>query len=159
MLMPVFGVSQGVQPILGFNYGAQRLDRVREAFWLVAKVATLLCVVGTVAVQLAAPWLVRAFTRDAGLVALATSALRRMTLAFPVIGMPIMASTYYQSVGRPRMSIVLTLMRQAVILIPLLLLLPRWFGLSSIWFAMPISDLLNALVVWAIILREMRRLA
>jgi putative MATE family efflux protein len=158
LLMPIFGLSQGVQPIIGFNYGAQRFDRVREAYWLAAKVATLFCTIGTVVVQVAAPWIVRAFTRDASLLLLAVPALRRMTLAFPVNGVPIMTGTYFQSVGRPRTAILLSLLRQALVLIPLLLLLPRWFGLSGIWYAMPASDFCAAVIVAFVIFHEMRRL-
>lgn len=158
LFMPVFGLSQGVQPIIGFNYGAQRLDRVREAYWLVVKAASVACLAGTVVVQAAAPWVVRAFTHEASLLVLAVPALRRMTMAFPVNGMPIMTGTYFQSIGHPRMSIFLSLLRQALILIPLLWLLPRWLGLAGIWYAMPISDLGAALIVWLVVWREMRML-
>ncbi len=158
MLMPVFGLSQGVQPIIGFNFGARRLDRVRSAFILVGKIATLICFVGTVIVQLGAFLAVRAFTPEADLIEIAMPALRRMTMAFPVIGVPIMTTTYFQSIGYPRMSIFFSLLRQAILLIPLLHWLPQWFGLSGIWYAMPLSDLGSAIIVWSVIIREMRRL-
>jgi Na+-driven multidrug efflux pump len=158
MLMPIFGLCGGSQPIFGFNYGAERYGRVREIFWLTAKVATAVCTAGAVIIQLFAPWIVRAFTHEATLVELATPALRRMTLGFPLIGVPMMTTTYFQSVGKPRVSIFLSLLRQAMLLIPLIVLLPRVFGIPGIWTAPPISDLLTACVVWAIILREMRRL-
>jgi len=158
MLMPIFGLAQGVQPIFGFNYGATQHRRVYDAFILVAKVATIICLISWLCIIGTAPWLARAFTRDRGLIEIASPALRKMGLAFPVIGISIMTSTYFQSIGRPLFAILLTLLRQAIILIPLLLWLPRWMGLGGIWYAMPASDLLTAFFVWFIIFREMRQL-
>ncbi len=159
LLMPVFGLVAGAQPIFGFNYGAGRFDRVRQAFRLVVWAALAWSTVGWALVQLGAPWIVRAFTREPSLQAMGVPVLRRMILAYPLIVLPILATTYFQSVGKPRWSILLGLIRQAIVLIPLIFLLPVWFGLSGIWLAAPLSDLVAVGVTVPLLLMEWRALA
>lgn len=158
LLMPIFGLNGGVQPIIGFNYGAQRYDRVRHAVLLAVQVATIGCFAGWLFVQAAAPWIVRAFTSSRPLLDIGAPALRTMTLALPFLGLPILATTYFQSIGRPSVAILLSLLRQALLLIPLILLLPLRFGIRGIWAAAPISDTLALCAVVPLMLRELRHL-
>lgn len=158
LLMPIFGLNGGVQPILGFNYGAQKFKRVRAAFLLAAKVATAVSVAGWLIVLVGAFWLIRAFTSSETLLALAPPALRTMSLALPVVGISVITTTYFQSIGKPAFAILLSLLRQTIFLIPMIVALPLIFGLKGIWAAAPLSDLLTACVVIPLMTREMRRL-
>lgn len=154
------GLSQGLQPLIGYNYGAQKWSRVRQ--FLVGGIvwATVLGVMGFVAIELFPTQIIRAFVGDASesVIQDGTRALRLCLLCMPLAGFQIVCISYYQAIGRPRMSIFLTFMRRLVFLTPMLILLPLWLGLEGIWFSYIIADALAALVIALILAWELGRL-
>ncbi len=156
-LMPVIGVSQGMLPIIGYNYGAGKMERIREVLIKGVLVSTAIVVFfGLLYFFLPEP-LIRIFTREAELVVLGGRALRIMVIMFPVIGAQIVFSTYFQAAGQGLPSLVLSILREVILFIPLLLLMSSLFGLDGVWFSRPISDLLAFLVTLILISRELRR--
>jgi Na+-driven multidrug efflux pump len=162
MLMPIFGLTQGMQPITGYNYGARRFGRVIACYTLSLKVATALCFLVTVVTCLFAWPIVRCFTHDPALLAAGARGLRIFSCAFTVIGVPIVTISHFQSVGRPALAILLSLLRQVLMLLPLILLMPYLWGVTGIWAAGPVSDVFSSLITCAVVaaeLRHLRRLA
>ncbi len=145
---PVLGITQGVVPILGYNYGAQLWDRVRGAISLAIKSATLIAGGIFVLVLLFAPFLVGIFTTDVELLREGPPAMRLAFLATPLIAINLIGSAYFQAIGRARPALLLALTKQGFFLLPLLLLLPRFFGLTGIWIAFPIADVGAALITY-----------
>jgi len=158
LLMPIFGLSQGMQPIVGYNWGARQYARVREAYALSIKVSTAACTLITLAIVGLAWPITRCFTHDPHLLEAGTRGLRIFCGAFFSVGLPIVTVTYFQSVGRPALAIGLSLFRQFVFLFPLILLLPHVWGVHGIWLATPVSDLLCAVLTALAIVYELRHL-
>lgn len=146
MTMVVVGICQGMQPIIGYNYGAGAIHRLRRTFWLAVGVSTLIVTTGQV-IGLTIPDMIgRAFTTDAGLISETARCLHISLLAFTVVGFQIVSTTLFQSIGRATASIFLSLTRQVLFLIPLLLTLPPVFGLDGVWAAFPASDIIATVV-------------
>ncbi len=145
-IMPIFGINQGVQPIVGYNYGARKFDRVRKAMRLGVISATVLVVLGSVFIRLFPEQIVRAFNSSPELIRLGKQALKVNSLALPVVGAQVICSNYFQYINKPTAATFLSLSRQCLFLIPALLILPRCFGLDGIFYAQPVSDLLSAAV-------------
>jgi len=145
--MPIFGVNQGAQPIIGYNYGARSFDRVRHTTLLAIGAATAFMLAGFAAIQLAPRAFISLFAGSSPeLIDLGVHAIRRYFMMMPLIGFQIVSAGYFQAVGKPKHAMVLSLSRQVIILIPLLLILPRIWGLEGVWFAPPIADFLSALL-------------
>lgn len=152
LCMVIVGICQGMQPIIGYNYGAGQLHRLRRAYWLAVAVATAIVSSGA-AFGLSFPSVIaRAFTVDAGLIAATDRALSLSMLAFFFVGFQIVSTTFFQSIGQAGKSIFLSLTRQVLFLIPLLLLLPRCLLLDGVWLSFPASDIIativTALMMW-----------
>lgn len=159
MIMPVFGVNMGAQPIIGFNYGAKRYDRVRSAFLLSLAAAAGLLTLGFAMVQLFPRALIGLFNaNDPELIELGAFALRVCCLILPAAALSIVASNFFQSLGKPVQGSVLSLSRQVLVLIPLIVVLPGFFGLRGIFFAFPIADAVAATFAAVLALAELRRL-
>ncbi|NDL66447.1 MATE family efflux transporter [Anaerotalea alkaliphila] len=156
MIMPILGINQGAQPLIGFNYGAGKLDRVKETLRLAIAAATIFSVVGFVIIQSMPGLLIRMFNDDPVLLVLGKDALRFFFLAMPVIGFQIIAASYFQAVGKTRTATFLSLSRQVIILIPAILLLSNLFGLYGVFYAPPLSDFLAALISAVFFHREMK---
>ena len=158
-LMPIFGINQGVQPIIGYNYGAQKFDRVKEALKLAIISATLIVVTGFIVIQLFPQQIVTFFNReDKELIMFGTKALRIFMLLMPIIGFQIVSANYFQAVGKPKQAALLSLSRQVLVLIPALLILPRFFGLNGVFAAGPIADLVSSIITGIFIMAELRHL-
>lgn len=159
LFMPIVGLSQGAQPIIGYNYGAQQYDRVKETLKMAVIAGTCIAVAGSLAIQL---WP----TQIAGLFSDGNQKLTHMTaqamltffLMFPVVGFQIICSNYFQAVGKAVESIVLSLSRQVLLFIPLLLILPHFWGINGIWRTAPIADGLSVLLTATLISIEMKRI-
>ena len=158
VLMPVFGLTQGMQPIIGYNYGAGRYDRVAHAYKTAMFIATAVCIAGTLVCMALSDWMTAAFTKAQDVHDLARWALRVACAAFPFIGGPITSTTYFQAIGRAKTAIILSTLRQALLLIPLIFILPHLFNARAIWFAAPISDLASAAITMTVVTFELRRL-
>lgn len=160
ILMPIFGVNQGAQPILGFNYGAKQYDRVRQTFRYAAGGATIIVCLGFLATRLFPRQLVSLFGRqDADLIALGVQAVRTATLGLPVVGLQIVGSNFFQALGKPTKASLLSLSRQVLPLIPLVLILPRFLGLAGVFASYPLSDVGAAAVTAILVLREFAHLS
>ena len=159
MIMPLFGINQGVQPIIGYNYGARKFDRVKEAYKLAVIFATGIVVIGWVVTRIFPEQLVYLFNnKDKELIAFGTMATRRFLMFLPVVGFQIISSNYFQAIGKPTHSALLGLSRQVLILIPALLILPRFFGLIGVLSAGPLADVISTVVTGIFIFVEMKKL-
>lgn len=158
MFMPMFGMVQAFQPMVGYNYGARSFDRVRQTI----RVTVLaICVYGAVATALLFAFphvLFRLFTSDGGLIDQGVPALRLIVSMLPFIGIQIVGAGFFQSTGHARPALALGMLRQIILLIPLVLILPRFYGLVGIWIAFPIADLLSTIVTAIVLARTTQKL-
>ncbi len=156
-LMPIFGLAQGAQPIIGFNYGARNIKRVRKTLRYVMIASTVICVIGFLFVEIFPRQLVSVFGEgnmefsEAGVVG-----LRIFLMMLPIVGMQIMIAQYFQAIGRPKQALFLSMSRQVVFLIPLLYLLPHFWDLMGVWAAGPISDLGSFVVAIAFLVLDFK---
>jgi putative MATE family efflux protein len=156
ILMPIIGVSHGLQPIVGYNYGAQNFTRVNESIKLSLKITTAIGFLGFAVLFMFPGTFFGIFSTDAELIASGETALRIMVLATPIIGMNVISTTVFQAIGKARPSFILSMCRQILFLIPLVLLLPRYFDISGVWMAFPLSDLMAGLLSTFLIVKEYR---
>lgn len=141
IVVVVIGICQGMQPIVGYNYGAGRFGRLKRAYTLATLTATGLCVVGCIFGVAFPDLIAKVFTSDASLIEVTAHGVRIAVVAFGVVGFQIVSTTFFQSIGMAGQSIILSLTRQVIFLIPLLLIMPGYFGLDGIWMSFPISDI------------------
>ena len=156
--MVAMGITQGMQPIIGYNYGARQRERVHRTLVYGIASATVITSLGFVMAQLVPMPVVRLFTTDTTLIDMAANGLRRPSLAFPLIGGQIVISNFFQSIGKAKVSIFLSLSRQLIFLIPALLILPGIYGINGVWASLPLSDAIAFFVgitaLWIYLRRE-----
>lgn len=140
LFMPIFGIQAGVLPILGFNYGANLMSRVRKTLFTSMAICTCYLTIGWALIQWFPDFIVRAFTDDETLLAMGTGAIRKLAAALPVVGVPILIVGAFQAIGKGRYALLLAANRAFFLVIPLLLILPRFWGTDGVWYAFPISD-------------------
>jgi putative MATE family efflux protein len=143
--MPIFGINQGAQPIIGYNYGAGRFDRVKTALETAILAASTLTILGFMVAMLLPVQVIQLFSTPKdddyqALLALGPHAMRLSMLMLPVVGFQIVGASYFQAVGKARQAMILMLSRQVLILIPAVVILPHFFGLDGVWAAMPTAD-------------------
>ena len=148
----VIGICQGMQPIVGYNFGAGRIDSLKKVYYWAVLASTVIVGTGWL-VSILFPHLIpRCFSTDSSLIAVATSALHIALTCFWMVGFQIVSTTLFQAVGAAAKSIFLGLTRQVIFLLPLLYLLPRWYGLDGIWYSFPAGDacatIVTILLVW-----------
>lgn len=159
IIMSIFALNMAAQPIIGYNYGAQNYARVKETLSISMKAATVISVISLILVMVFPEYLVNIFVKDEpGIVKMGVNGLRIFIVALPIIGFQIIGGNYFQSVGKAKISVFLTLLRQVIVLTPLILILPNYWGLNGIWLSQPISDCLSALVAFYFIRKEWVRL-
>jgi len=161
--MPVYGINQGTQPIVGFNYGAKRFDRVKQALLTGILYASTLTALGFVIAMLIPGPVMELFINAktpnrSELIALGVHAMRVCFLMSPLVGFQVVSASYFQATGKPREATLLMLSRQVFLLIPLVWILPIFFQLDGVWMALPISDGVSSLVTGACLLFELRHL-
>ena len=138
--MFVMGMNQGMQPIVGYNYGAEHFDRMFRCLWLTIGVATAILLVGW-GVSMAFPrQIARIFTTDQTLIQLSASGIRLNMMVFFVVGSQAVITNFFQCIGKVKISIFLSLSRQLILLIPMAYLFPFWLGLDGVWYSMAASD-------------------
>lgn len=147
--MVALGITQGMQPIIGYNYGARQTARVHRTLTFGILIATLVTSLGFVMAQLIPTPIVRLFTTDATLIELSANGLRITCLAFCLIGGQIVISNFFQSIGKAKVSIFLSLSRQLIFLIPALLILPGYWGIDGVWASLPLSDSISFFIALA----------
>lgn len=145
------GVCQGMQPIAGYNYGAQNYNRMLEVLKLAAISGTVICSVGFFIAMIIPETCARLFTTDETLIAESVVAMRYILGLFLIIGAQMVITNFFQSIGKAKISIFLSLSRQLLILVPLIYILPKYMGLDGVWIAMPISDAVAALMAYAML--------
>ncbi len=157
-IMVVFGITQGMQPILGYNYGAGNWGRVshtlRMGLWAGASISTLGCAV----CELFPNTISHMFTTDGPMVTIAREGFRLYFICFPIVGVQIIIQNYFQSLGKPKFSIFLSLTRQLLFLVPMLWIMSRLYGVPGVWLSMTGSDFLAGVLAIATVIYMNRRL-
>ncbi|ADY37845.1 MATE efflux family protein [Phocaeicola salanitronis DSM 18170] len=155
-VMIVMGLNQGMQPIAGYNYGARQYGRVNQVMKITVIAATIVTTTGFLVGELIPELVAKAFTTDQTLIDLSARGLRITVMFFPIIGFQMVTSNFFQSIGMAKKAIILSLSRQVMILIPLLLILPLFWGADGIWFSMPISDLAASIIAAIMLYRQFK---
>lgn len=158
ILMPVFGINQGVQPIMGYNYGAKKYDRLKDAFKYAAIAATAITTLGFLLAQFFPVQMFKLFLSEPESIAKITEigvpGLRIHLGAIAIVGFQVIGSNFFQATEKPKHAMFLSLSRQVLILIPTIIILPRMFnlGVTGVWLSAPISDIV-ATILTAILLK------
>ncbi len=159
ILMPIFGINQGSQPIIGYNYGARSYDRVKKALKLSMIAATMISSAGFFFTQFFSSQMIAMFNKnDPTLISVGSHGIRIYLMMLPIIGFQIAGSNYFQAVGKPKTAMFLSLSRQLIILVPMILILPNFFGLDGVWTSGPISDAAASVMTGLFLFYELRKL-
>jgi putative MATE family efflux protein len=151
----VIGINQGMQPIAGYNFGARQYDRVRHVFKLTILAASVISTIGFLWGELLPRQISSLFTNNRELIGLSTNGMRIAVMMFPIIGIQIVTSSFFQSIGKAWISIFLSLSRQVLALIPLVIILPHFFGLNGVWYSMPLSDLASSILTMLVLRQQL----
>lgn len=154
--MIVFGLNQGMQPIVGYNYGAKKFGRVREAFGIIVVAATCVMTFGFIFGVFFPDLVSRIVTSSEELIGPTSDGLRIVMLCYPLIGFQIVSSSLFQSIGKPGKAILLSLTRQLLFIVPLLIVLPPAFGTKGVWMSFPIADILSTVLAVILVLGQLR---
>ncbi len=155
-LMPVFGVSQGMQTIIAYNYGAKQYKRAKKTLSIAIVAATVMLSLGFIIIRVFPQQLIGIFTNDKKLLELAINGLSIYSFTLPIIGISILGTVYFQSIGSAKLSMVLGLLRQVIILIPVIIIVPKIFGLNGVWMSQPIADIGAMIIVGIFLLKEFK---
>lgn len=160
LFMPLFGIIQGMQPIVGFNYGAKKFDRVREALKLSLLAATAIATLGWLMAELFPFLILSIFTGNKEVIEIGTPVIRIVIFMVPVIGIQIVGAALFQSLGKAIPSLILSLLRQVLLFIPLIIILPRILGLGllGIWVAYPVADFMSAILTTLFLRNELKKM-
>lgn len=157
-VMFVIGLNQGMQPIAGYNYGSQQTDRLMRVVKYAAFAATAIMVTGWLIAHLAPYYCARMFTSDTELIRQAIKAIQINMMMYPFIGYQMVVTNFFQCIGKVKISIFLSLSRQLLFLLPLLVAIPHFFGLNGVWAALPSSDFTASFIAAIIMLIFVRRI-
>ena len=155
-VMIVLGLNQGMQPIVGYNFGARQYNRVTGALKLTIIIATAIMTLGFLAAEIFPRAICMIFTTDEELIQHAVKGMRIVFMCFPIVGFQIVTGNFFQSVGMAGKSVFLSLTRQLLFLLPGLLILPHFLGTNGIWISMPVSDALSSFVAFVILYTQMK---
>lgn len=159
LYMPLFGICQGVQPIVGFNYGAKKAERVNEAIKLSIITTTVIALCGFIVGEAIPSQIISVFNDDVELIKDGSVVLRTIIAMMPFIGIQVIGATVFQSIGKALPSLILSLSRQVLFFIPLVLILPLFMGLKGIWMSYPIADLSSTIITSLLLKREMKKMS
>ncbi len=151
VIMIILGLTQGMQPIAGYNFGALQFDRVKTVFRYTVITATVISSAGFLIGEMFPRQLAHAFTGSTELVELSVPAMRIVVIMYPLIGFMVVSANLFQSIGRAKVSLMLTLSRQVFFLIPALFILPAAFGLHGVWASIPVADLLAIILTFFVL--------
>ncbi|WP_425807170.1 MATE family efflux transporter [Desulfitobacterium sp. Sab5] len=158
--MPIIGISQGAQPIIGYNYGAKLYPRVLETVRKAIFFASLFALIGFTVIRLFAVSIVGLFSAgDPALMQLAAHALVTFFMLLPIVGFQVIGANYFQAVGKPIQSTILSLSRQVLFFIPLLFILPRFWGIEGVWKTAPIADILSVTLTGTVLFFELKKMS
>ncbi|TAL68330.1 MAG: MATE family efflux transporter [Bacteroidetes bacterium] len=159
IFMPVIGINQGMQPIVGYNYGAKQYERVLQTLKKGMFYASAICVLGFLIIFIFDEQIVMLFSSsEAKLIQIGAHGMRIYFLMLPFLGFIIIAASYFQAVKKAKFSIVLTMLRQVIILIPMLLILPHFFRIDGVWASIPIADGITSILALIFLFIELRKL-
>lgn len=162
--MIVLGLSQGMQPIVGYNYGAKKYDRVKKILYMTIAWGTATTTLGFVVCEFFPEYVVRLFVSEDGsgnateLIAATVHGMRILLLMFPVVGFAILVGNFFQFIGKAKRAIILSMSRQMLFIVPLLLTLPHFWGTDGVWYAIPIADAAATLLAAILLIYQLRRL-
>jgi putative MATE family efflux protein len=161
VVMIIFGFNMGMQPIAGYNYGARNYDRVLQTLRYALIIGTAISTLGFLLGEIFPWYMTRAFTNSDALIDLTVEGMRIIMILFPLIGSQIVASSFFQAIGKPWVSIFLSISRQVLFLIPALYIFPYFFELQGVWIALPVSDflafILTIFVLYKIAVKTIRK--
>ena len=155
-MFPVLGLTQGFLPIAGFNYGAQNYTRVRETINIAIKYAMIMATFVFILLMLFPEAITRMFTSDLEIISKTPSDMRWVFAATPIIAIQLIGAAYFQAIGKATPALILTLLRQGLFFIPLILILPKFYGEFGVWVSFPISDVLSTIVTAYFLNREVK---
>lgn len=158
VIMIVMGFNQGMQPIVGYNYGARKMPRVIKAFKLTILAATCVTCFGFLLAEIFPRLIATAFNNDSVLIDMSVTGMRLFLMMLPVVGFQIVTSSFFQSIGKAKISIFLSLTRQVLFLIPAILILPHFLGLNGVWLGGPVADFSSSLLTLLVLQWQIRKL-
>ncbi len=157
-IMPIFGIVQGMQPIIGFNYGAGLSKRVTQTFKFGVYIATTICCLAWIMIMTVPSYLINIFSTEPNVITNGTIALRLIFLVAPLIGLPVVSSGLYQALGKTKKAFILSMSRSMLFLIPLVFTLPHFFNVTGVWIAFALADGLAFFLAGFILLKDRRTL-
>lgn len=159
VIMAIVALNMASQPIIGFNYGAQSVQRIKDTLKITLIAATLIAVASFFFIQTFPGSIIKAFNNDSEvLFNIATRGMRLVVIALPLVGFQVVASNFFQAIGKAGLSMFATLFRQVIMLIPLIYILPQFLDIDGIWISYPLADTMSAIVVGFLLFREWKRL-
>ncbi len=159
LVMSVIALNMASQPIIGFNFGAKNYHRVKETLTIGLKAATIISMVGFAITQIFPRTIISIFnSTNTDLMDIGEQGLRIALVAFPLVGFQIITGNFFQSIGKAGKAAFISLLRQVIILIPLLFIMPTFLGIHGVWLASPVADTLSAAICIWFLMREMKRL-
>lgn len=158
LAMCVMGINQGMQPIAGYNFGARRMNRVHLVYRYAVVIGICIMTAGFILGEIVPHWIGKLFTSDAELIGTTSYGMRIVLVMAPLAGFQMVTSNFFQSIGRAKISVMLSMSRQVLFLIPAILILPRLFGLTGVWCSIPVSDFVAAVVTFVILKNEQRKM-
>jgi putative MATE family efflux protein len=156
-IMIAVGVNMGMQPISGYNFGARRYDRVTRVFRAAVLASTCITTCGFLLGEIFTRQVAGAFTQDPELIRRTVTGMRFAFIMYPIVGFQMVTSTFFQSIGRAKISLVLSLSRQVLFLIPFLIVLPLFWGLNGVWVAEPMADFTASITTFFVLRFQLRR--
>src|SRR5680860_109180 len=156
VLMPIVGLVQGLLPIIGANYGAKKFERTHYATILAIKITTVMSTIAFAVILIFPNQLVSIFTADELLIESSKNFLKIIVIGLPVVGFQMVVGGFFQALGKARQALFISLLRQVFLFVPLILILPLFWGLDGIYFAFPISDILSAIIAYYVFRKSFR---
>lgn len=157
-VMPLFGINQGAQPIIGYNYGAKQYERVKQTYKYSLIAAIVILLISATFIQLYPEVAVNMFNNDPELTDITVKGMKLFLFAIPLVGVQMTASNYYQAIGKSKKAMIISLSRQLIFFIPAILILPNMFELKGVWLAGPVADVASVIISTIAIVLEMRQL-
>ena len=156
-LFPVYGITQGFLPIAGYNFGAKNFERVKEVIYLAIKYASFFATLVFLFLMIYPEEITKVFTSDVDVIRETPAAMRWVFLATPIIAIQLIGAAYFQGIGKAKTGLILALLRQGILFVPLILILPLFFGEMRAWISFPISDFLATIITGIVLFREAKK--
>ena len=156
-LFPVYGITQGFLPIAGYNFGAKNFKRVKEVIYLAIKYASFFATLVFLVLMIFPEEITKVFTSDVDVIRETPAAMRWVFLATPIIAIQLIGAAYFQGIGKAKTGLILALLRQGILFVPLILILPLFFGEMGAWISFPISDILATIITGVVLIREVKK--